>query len=412
MGAFRDDFGERDVKLGDKKANSSRQRRKRLKRLHSLALAILPVITSPPLWTLPTVLENVDQETEKLETIANMTITEVHDDSNIQTVSVSALKGNAAMVCSLIGLLSETVQLLLTEVESFLPVILFPLCEKTSSQNHSQVQRTAALALRQVATACGLSSTRDLIRQNFDYLFGAMLSQTRRPGSQATVMDNSFPTTIPSIVQIVLRSATDADTTTECIRCERSLSDETHVSYVIELVNSLVVSFDNNLVILNSKPVLLASTAMDLVEVFDSALMFIASTFGLNLDKESDPFADVPIPVACADWMKALEPFQKRSKLESNGFEVRERFEPSKTEPDDPVTASDSAEPSKSQLSIEITGGELDFVRLALDRCCFFLSSPSLIVEMASSIGMQRAFALLGYVAMYSKVSVVTARTW
>jgi hypothetical protein len=232
-----------------------------------------------------------------------------------------------------------------------------------------------------------------------------MLSQARCPGGQLTGPDGNFPTSIPSIVQIVLRSATDVEATTDGVRFERSLSDETCITYVLELVNALVASFDNNLVILNSDPLLLESTALDLVEVFDAALAFIASTFGLSLDKEIDPFADVQIPNTCEDWMIVLEPFRKRHISESDDLAAKKRFETYEEE-EDPATARDDlVGPSEDQPSIKITDGELDFVSLALERCSFFLSSPSLQVEMASSIGMQRAFALLGYVSMYSKVS-------
>ena len=406
VGAFREVGDGHAVNQIDEKTDSNRHSRRRLKRLHFLAGAILPVITSPPLWTLPnTVLDNADYKTEKSELIRNMTITEVRDDLDIQTVSASALKGNAALVCSLIGLLSETFALLSKDVECFLPIILFPLCEKASSHNHSQVQRTAALALDQVAKACGLSSTRDLIHQNFDYLFGAMLSQSRRPRGQGTGPDSSLPTSIPSIVQMVLRSAADVDATTNDVRCERSLCDERHISYVIELVYSLVASFDNSLVILNSDSFRFASAALDLVQVFDAALAFIASTFGLSLNKENSPFADVQIPDASEDWMAVLEPFRKRCKPLSNDLRPKEGFEKIQNDEEGALTATDNLTgPSDDQPSIEITDGELDFVSLGLERCSFFLSSPSLQVEMASIIGMQRAFALLGYVAMYGKV--------
>lgn len=387
--------------VGEKTSDSkrSRQERKRLKRLHSLAGAILPVITSAPLWALPTVIDNLDQSPSTSEPTGSLTITEIEDDSEveIQTVSASALKGNAAMVCSLIGLVSETVALLGNDTESFLQLVLFPLCERASSQNHSQVQRTATVALHQVATACDLSSIRALIQENFDYLFGAMLSRIRRP-SQPSDRRTSFPTSIPSIVKAVLQSATDSRPTTDGVRPERSLSDESCVSYVIELVNALVASFDNNLSLMNKDPILQASTALALVEVFDAALSFIASTFGFTLEKETDPFADVPIPEEGVDWMAVLEPFRL---LQPDGITAKEGFEQMRNETDD---EGDRDELKADYPAIVISNGELDFINLALDRCSFFLSSPSLQVQMASCDGMQHAFMFLGNVAMYTKV--------
>lgn len=411
---------DKDVSDGIQKASKTgegRQSRRRLKRLHSLAGAILPVITTAPLWTLPTVLDNLDPESDKASSIERLTITEVQDNKPEvpnHTVSASALKGNSAMVCSLIELVSEMVDLIGNDAESFLPVILFPLCEKASSQNHSQVQHTASLALHKVATACGLTSTRELIRQNFDYLFGAMLSRTRRSGGQQTRGNKtSFPVAIPSIVQVVLRSVLDVDATEHDRRLKRSRADETCVSYVIEVVNALVASFDNNLVILNKDPSLQASSALQLVEVFDSALLFIASTLGLSLELRNDASSDVSIPKEGVDWWTALEPFRLQ---ESDFLPAKEGFEKihnetnngDETDGDENVTedeTNDEKSAASDRPSLQITNGELDFVSLAFDRCSFFLSSPSLHVEMATCIGMQHAFALLGDVAIYTTVS-------
>lgn len=381
---------------------SSRQARKRRRRLKSLAGAILPVVTSAPLWTLPTVLDNVDQTTSKRDQSPSLTITEVHETSNVQAqqnVSASALKGNAAMVCSLIAIVGETCDLLGNDVEPFLQVILYPLCERASSQNHSQVQRTACLTLQQVAMSCDMKSTKELIRQNFDYLFGAMLSRTRRQGKQHTGHQISFPSSIPSIVKVVLRSATETDTAIG-ICSERSLSDETNVSYVIDLVNALVVSFDNNLRIMNEDPSLQVSTCLDLVEVFDAALSFLASTFGLSLDKRYDPFAGITAPENGVDWKATLDPFRL---LKPDGLTAQEGFEKMRTDAQRDNDSNDGDAPV-----MRITNGEVELVDLVLARCSFFLSSPSLQIEMASCDGMKYAFTLLGYVAKYTKVSRLT----
>ena len=310
-----------------KEEKFNRQTRKRIRRLHSLASAILPVITSDPLWTLPTVLDNVDKErVDKAEPHGSLTVTEIQDELQVQaeTVSASALKGNAAMICSLIGLVHEMVDLLASDSEPFLSIALYPLCERASSHNHSQVQRTAVLALHRYAMACRLESTRDLIRQNFDYLFGAMLSKVRLPRGHLTSRRTSFPGSISSIMQAVLRSATDVKTSTNFVR---SLSDETCISFVIELSNALVASFDSHLAILNNDPSLQASTTMDLVEVFDASLSFIASTFGLNLDRSGDLSAEVQIPEPTNDWMTTLKPFRLSSSLDRDDLTAKEGFE-------------------------------------------------------------------------------------
>lgn len=388
----------------DEKLN--KQSRKRYRILHALAGAILPVITSDPLWSLPTVLDNIER-IEQAETHGTVTVTEIQDQlkGQAETVSASALKGNAAIVCSLIGLVNEMVDLLANDSESFLSTVLYPLCERASSQNHSQVQRTAAFVLHRYAMACRLESTKELICQNFDYLFGAMLSKTRFPIGHLRGRRTSFPRDISSIMQAVLRSASDVKTNANFVR---SLSDETHISLVIELSNALVVSFDSNLSILNNDPSLQASTAMDLVEVLDASLSFIASTFGLNLGSAHYLSAEVEIPEPSKDWMATLKTFRLRSRLDHDDLSVMEAFEKfrEKNGDEDENHNAETQKVNVTHPSIEITDNELDFVSLALSRCSFFLSSPALHVEMASCVGIQHAFEFLGLIAKYSHVSL------
>jgi hypothetical protein len=289
---------------------------KRRRRLQSLAQAILPIVVSDPLWNLPTLLHNVDYHSgiERSSVSAqNLIQSGAVDDLMVNTVSASALKGNAALVCSLIGIVSTTVELLSNDTHSFLPVILYPLSEKASSQNHSQVQHSATISLHQVAVACEMGSIKNLVHQNFDYLFGVMLSRTGLPGGHQTGDGTGFPTIVPSIVQIVLRNAVDTDRAKdEATPIQRSITEKTRVSYVIELVNALVASFDCNLFTLNADVQLQSSTALDLIQIFDAALSFIASTFGLNLDHGNGLCMTTDVPEPCEEWQALLDPFRTR----------------------------------------------------------------------------------------------------
>lgn len=414
VGAFKESSPEdghvRAGRESDRDVSPSRENRTRMRRLHSLAGAILPIITSDPLWNLPTVLDNVDQKSSIERMSAALTQNLIQsgtlDDSFANTVSASALKGNAALVCSLIGIVSATVDLLSKDAELFLPVILYPLCEKASSKNHSQVQHSATISLHQVALACSkVGSIQDLVRQNFDYLFAAMLSRIRLSFCHQGRDQPGYPTSVPSIVQIILRSAVDKDGAgDDAIPIQRSLSNETCVSYVIELVNALVASFDRNLVTFNTNVELQSSTALDLVQVFDAALSFVASTFGFNLDHKKELHTTADIPEATEEWLALLDPFRTRKGPNDDlgDLTAREGFERIRK-----MRVGQSNETNNHPF-IEITNGELDFVNLVLARCSFFLSSPSLHVQIASCVTMQHSFLLLGYIAMYTKVRLLS----
>jgi hypothetical protein len=210
---------------------------------------------------------------------------------------------------------------------------------------------------------------------------------------------------VPSIVQIILRSAVDKDGAgDDAIPIQRSLSNETCVSYVIELVNALVASFDRNLVTFNTNVELQSSTALDLVQVFDAALSFVASTFGFNLDHKKELHTTADIPEATEEWLALLDPFRTRKGPNDDlgDLTAREGFERIRK-----MRVGQSNETNNHPF-IEITNGELDFVNLVLARSSFFLSSQSLHVQIASCVTMQHSFLLLGYIAMYTKVRLLS----
>lgn len=374
---------------------TSRENRRRARRLHSLAGAILPVVTSDPLWNFPTILDEASQVSSS-ENVAKELQDRKVDRSMGPSVSASAsaLKGNAALVCSLIGIVTSIVSLMGSDAESFLPMILYPLCEKASALNHSQVQHSASSSLRQVAVACGLHSTRALIRRNFDYLCGAMLAKLRLPGGGQGGDPSGFPQTMASILLIVLRTAEATEGFSD-LPIERSIEDKSCIPYVIVVVKTLVSAFDRSLIDMTRNEQLQASAAMGLTQVFDASLSFIASTFGISLRhgmKREAKGSD-----ASEEWVRLLEPFRRTGDYEHSGISaVKEGFEKIRQETRDEMIE------TRSCPLIDITNDELDFTNIVLTRCSFFLSSPSLHVQVASIISMQHAFVLLGYVSTYT----------
>ena len=105
-----------------------KEQRKTRKRVKALAAALLPLITTSPLWTLPSVHEAANAGAQLTGTLH---------------ISAEALRGNAAMLCSLLNFIGTLVDILESDIAASSPVLLYPLFEKAGIHNHSRVQSAA-----------------------------------------------------------------------------------------------------------------------------------------------------------------------------------------------------------------------------------------------------------------------------
>ena len=172
--------------------------------LTSLLQSILPVIIDRVIWNLPTTIEaveiskvrnqsnhnNIDDSMLMQDFFKSSSLfqaTSLHAKMSNKTrndafvdVSASALHGNAHLLSQLLDLVGIISLLLGDDAQLFLPIILLPFVEKTSSYgNHPHVKQSASKNLGRVAQALDIRSVPELLLSNFDYLTDSLSTQLR-----------------------------------------------------------------------------------------------------------------------------------------------------------------------------------------------------------------------------------------
>jgi len=155
----------------------------------SLASSVLPVIVSDPLWTLPTT-------SDEHRTRANKGL-----DAD---QSVTMMNGNAILVSLLMGFIRQFTHVLGGEnMKLQLPIVLFPLLERSSPVgNHSVVQRAAIQSLQEITLSIGYNDISSLLASNFDYLVDAISLRLSKYTKEQAPMERS----LAGVVDVILQS--------------------------------------------------------------------------------------------------------------------------------------------------------------------------------------------------------------
>jgi hypothetical protein len=348
--------------------------RKLQKRIEALAGAVLPILTTAPLWTLPSKIES-----------------DVSGDSS-SIVSALALKSNAVLLCLLARIIGTFVRKMGSDSKALLSLSLFPLIEKTSSSNHSFVKHEVLRILSGVAATYNISIKR-LVEDNLDYVFASLLTELRRRGGSTAKANGSrafcdLSDLITAIFSILSNETGNGSSPRDILACGgRSVDTKTKVLRLIEVVRALTTRFD-----ICSR---MASTTnecevmlLGLLGVYVASLKFIKSTLDVQLQAATEK--EVESDAVLEQWMEVLEPFRKKSTrtttLMDNSDCVIHDVIP------------------EAKPGIDFSQVEVDALSLISARCGFSLSSPNLKIKVASVATQTKAFGLLELVALHQKV--------
>lgn len=229
--------------------------------LNSLASAVLPVIVSHPLWTLPTTLPDSDDI-----------------DSAPSTVNI---RSNSLLVCQLMRFISRFATSLGTDMRLNMPTILLPLLERASAiGNHSTVQICAFETISDVAMATGYSDAFELFADNFDYISDHVTLQLKRHSKERTSASRS----LMGVIDVILRCAVRGDRV-----------DQSHVPLVSNILACVLNHFDR----LND---LSRIASPDTVCVLQSINKFMETSIDSRTEFHCESlFIE---PMQCYDWKK------------------------------------------------------------------------------------------------------------
>jgi hypothetical protein len=341
---------------------------KTIRRYKSFASNIFPLMTSSPLWTLPTLYQPISG----IEYSGGTNDIDSGAPPNLNA-SAQALRGNAALLVSILNLIKAMVTILGAETRSLLPTLLYPLFEKASQHNHSQVRSAAIGAIRSTSEACSFNGIEMLISENLDYLFESIITEVHQSGTFVTAAFHA------GIAKTVIESAL-REPLGKVSLC-RSKSVREKVDMVVKVGSELALSFDRSIRLVGSTDE--SEPALVNLGFFDASIQFMLHSFGLSNDdlknhvKESEGNNE--------PWLDLLHPFRTMdSRLQSSeACRTNEKSEDQRAE------------------KIHISWDELNYLRIVLSRCGFLIAHPALVVSAASCRVQSLAFYFLSYIGRH-----------
>jgi len=404
-----------------------------------LTSSILPVMTSAPLWNLPTsmsdVADNESQFNNKrcIENYESSTTTNRPAHKNDKTffsdcnfefghrnawseISARALNGNALVICSLIEMIGSLANLLGQNMESFLPTILYPLIEKSNHFGHHYIQKSAKTALKTVAHCTGTTSVYTLVVQNFDYLLEVMSSSMHSLNAGASLNGQwmalpSLPGIVEMLLKSVVKEASAAHNQTKKLNVPvGSCFGSKYVSMLGDLVYKIMKAFTE----MPSRE----SGNIDLLRVFRAVLEYLQLSLD-DYEEESDNESVDGENIVGDPWLDVLFEFAQENedlfiansnkqdyKYTTGGFPQHHGFKEidvtdREVEGTDGLESTDSYPKSKVRLFVE----ETQIAKLILSRCSFLLCSPDLMVQAAACETLVSGF---GYLAAIQKYLMIT----
>jgi len=253
--------------------------------LQSLASSILPIITRPPLWTLPTSLQGVEdhvlppQSLDKSALVmhAYLSYTEGvdntlrlnggHSSGQLPTrparveASASAFSGNAVFISALLDIINVVAKLLGESIAPFFPLVLYSVVEKTSPVHHHHVQQSALVTLEHLAKAGGCPNLNIFLTKHLDYLVDSIIG-TLRQRFGAKPSKDLF---CSGAVDILLRALGKS------WELDHSDIKAVHVSLLAELLDHVMVAYDDSRHMVHTGKDVQRDSALKLLNIFDAA---------------------------------------------------------------------------------------------------------------------------------------------
>ena len=388
--------------------------------LQSLVSAILPIITRPPLWTLPTSLESVEdhalpsESADKSVLVMHSYLSStdgvdnfVHSGGQISTrtakeeASASAFSGNAVFISALMDIINVIAELLGESITPFLPLVLYSVVEKTSPVHHHHVQQSAWMTLEHLAKAEGFSDLNTFLTQNLDYLVDSIIGALRQRFGEKRSEDLFCSGAIDILLRALGKSW----------ELDHFDINAAHVVRLAELLDHVMVAYDDSGHMVHTGRDVRRNSALRLLKVFDAAIfclrMAISNVhrkgrFGGEVDRKG------PVIEANEPWLASLADF-KVEEHSSDDDDDESRDGSALAAEEDKMDSSASL-PTKNHQGDQFRerawiASVIASTNSILSRCCYLLSIPDLQVERATCKCITSALRLLSLAEEAQKIS-------
>lgn len=346
-----------------------KQERRRRRVLQSLASSVLPLLVDFSLWT-------------------PSTRGQLRGSDQVYLSSTPLLEqGSACITVLLLEVVGAFSELLGEDVDTLLSSTLYPIVDKASHGNSAIVQQAALRAARSIARSRSVANLNEFLRRESHNLMASMLGRLRLPGGVQVPRDGDLEEilVISASLRWVLEEAVKANSETTWD------SDSAAVSSLIDLMTLLTERLDH-LLLRKRVP---EDDIYDLPHLHKACFDYLFAVFGGNEKARYCHRSKGTTTGSSQPWLDLLSPFRKAS---LDDFQA-----PSGEEEGPSYDLNDTEETSVERLSVGMT--EVNFVSKIIFRGCYFLSSESLRVQIATCDSLSSGFKFLAFVACVHEVS-------
>ena len=387
--------------------------------LRSLVSAILPIITRPPLWSLPTSLESVEDHalpsesvdksvlvmhsylssTDGVDNFLNLNGGQISTRTAKEEASASAFSGNAVFISALMDIINIIAELLGESITPFLPLVLYSVVEKTSPVHHHHVQQSAWMTLEHLAKAEGLTDLNIFLAQNLDYLVDSIIGTLRQRFGEKRSGDLFCSGAIDILLRALGKSW----------ELDHFDINAAHVVRLAELLDHVMVAYDDCGHMVHTGKDVRRNSALKLLKVFDAAIfslrmaisnVYRKGRFGGEVDRKGS------VIEANDPWLASLADFKVEEHSSDDDDESRDWSALAAEE--DKMESSVSL-PTKNHQGDQVRerawiASVITSTNSILSRCCYILSIPDLQVERATCKCIISALRLLALTEEAQKI--------
>jgi hypothetical protein len=294
----------------------------------------------------------------------------------LSDLSTLALRGNECAIHLQLDIIGTVAELLQGDFRRFLPLCLFPLLAK--SIPGSSVRDKSMSTLGRIAMSCGYASHLSLIDDNLGSVVGAMSASLRIPGGRTLsgIVDlDKDVIGVAATAALILRMIDSIQGSEATL-----LSHRNAVSGLLGVVKDLMSRFDHSNTRLRGE----AEMLIVFVRLFHSTLQ--------HLQQELCRFERVELEESQPpneQWRQLLECFKSlRESPKERSIRHRELR-----------AAATKGDNLPETIDRETLAVNTQFVARILSRCCYALSSSSLLVQITTVDALISGFSYLGWIA-------------
>lgn len=265
--------------------------------LTSFTQSVLPIILGNTLWQLPSTFSWASKMKQRKDNIVNDSMFK-HDRNQIIPTSAevrnitlhnsaseydphvysASLNGNAMMQSMFIQMIQALSSILGNKFNDFIPVVLYPLLQKTSDINCVILQKTAFDTIKQMSLSSGYASVDEMLSVQFRFIVeiisvelrGSFLESENHLRQQAVCFYS-----LHKVLKFMLESLTSERNQIQTTEMDSTTIDNTQLIVLLDMMQTINSWFNNNFKKDIKSLVALMMVPLSMLQVFKACIEYM-----------------------------------------------------------------------------------------------------------------------------------------